>query len=137
LKSQFSDREGAFSPDGKWLAYSSNESGEYKIYVVPFPGPGGKWQVSPAGGVGPRWRRDGAEVFYLSSENRLMAAAVSASGSSFEVGVVQPLFDVRSYGVFARYDVTADGQRFVVPYEAGQPTTAMTLVVNWPTALGL
>ena len=56
-ESQFSEREAAVSPEGKWLAYCSNESGEYKVYVVPFPGPGGKWQVSPGGGSSPRWRR--------------------------------------------------------------------------------
>jgi Tol biopolymer transport system component len=125
----------SFSPDGKWVAYSSNESGEYKVYVVPFHGSGGKWQISPGGGNDPRWRRDGKEIFYLSLDNKLTAAEVSANGSSFEVGSVHALFETQTYGIFARYDVTADGQRFVIAYEAGQPTTAITLVVNWPAEL--
>ncbi len=134
-KSQFAEREAAFSPDGKWVAYCSNESGDYKVYVVPFPGPGGKWQVSPAGGCGPRWRRDGKEIFYISSDNKMTATEVKPSGSSFEVGATHALFATRAYGVFGRFDVSADGQRFAIPYEAGQPTAAITLVVNWPAEL--
>ncbi len=134
-ESPFSEREAAFSPDGKWLAYISNESGEYKVYVVPFPGPGGKWQVSPGGGYSPRWRRDGRELFYFSSDNKLMAAEVRTSATIIEIGAVKTLFETRSYGVFARFDATADGQRFLVPYEAGQPGTAITLVVNWTADL--
>ncbi len=134
-ETQFSEREAAFSPDGKWLAYVSNESGEYKVYVAPFPGPGGKWQVSPGGGYSPRWRRDGRELFYFSPDNRLMAADVRASATSVEVGAVKTLFETRSYGVFGLFDVTADGQRFIVPYEAGQPGTSIALVVDWPADL--
>jgi serine/threonine protein kinase/Tol biopolymer transport system component len=134
-KSQFAEREAGFSPGGEWVAYCSNESGDYKVYVVPFPGPGGKWQVSPAGGCGPRWRRDGKEIFYLSSDNKMMATEVQANGSSFEVGATHALFGTRPYGVFGRFDVSADGQRFAIPYEAGQPSAAITLVVNWPAEL--
>ncbi len=134
-ESQFSEREAAFSPDGRWLAYCSNESGEYKVYVVPFPGPGGKWQVSPGGGSSPRWRRDGRELFYFSSDNKLMAAEVRASASIIEVGAIRTLFETRSYGVFNRFDVTADGQRFIIPYEPGEPSTSIALVVNWPADL--
>jgi len=134
-ESQFSEREAAFSPDGKWLAYSSNESGKYQVYVVPFPGPGGKWQVSPGGGSTPRWRRDSQEIFYLSPDDRITAAEVSAHGSSIEIGAIRSLFETRPYGPFGRFDVTADGQRFIVPYEAGTSTTAITLVVNWPEEL--
>ena len=134
-QSQFAEREASFSPDGKWVAYCSNESGDYKVYVVPFAGPGGKWQVSPGGGCGPRWRRDGKELFYLSSDSKMMAAEVKASGSSFVVGTIHALFATRPYGVFGRFDVSADGQRFAIPYEAGQPNAAITLVFNWPGAL--
>jgi serine/threonine protein kinase len=133
--SQFSEREAAFSPDGKRVAYCSNESGDYKVYVVPFPGPGGKWQVSPEGGCGPRWRRDGKEIFYLSSDNKMMVTEVKSSGSSFEIGSTHALFSTRAYGVFGRFDVSADGQRFAIPFEAGQPSAAIALVVNWPTEL--
>jgi Tol biopolymer transport system component len=134
-KSQFAEREASFSPDGKWVAYCSNESGDYRVYVVPFPGTGGKWQVSPGGGCGPRWRRDGKEIFFLSADNKMTAADVKASGSGFEVGAIHTLFATRPYGVFGRFDVTADGQRFAIPYEAGQPSAAITLVVNWPAEL--
>jgi eukaryotic-like serine/threonine-protein kinase len=134
-QSQFAEREASFSPDGKWVAYCSNESGDYKVYVVPFPGAGGKWQVSPGGGCGPRWRRDGKELFYISADNKMMAAEVKASGSSLEVGAIHALFATRPYGVFGRFDVAADGQRFAVPYEAGQPSAAITLVVNWDAEL--
>jgi Tol biopolymer transport system component len=131
LQSQFTTWLSAFSPDGKWLAYCSVDSGELKVYVVPFPGPGGKWQVSPGGGCNPRWRRDGREIFYLSPDNKIMAAAVRASGSSFEIGAVQSLFETRPYRVNSAYDVSSDGQRFYIAYEAGQPNAAITLVVNW------
>ena len=133
--SQFAEREASFSPDGKWVAYCSNESGDYKVYVVPFPGAGGKWQVSPQGGCGPRWRRDGKEIFYISSDNKMMATEVKSSASSFEIGSTHELFATRPYGVFGRFDVSADGQRFAIPFEAGQPTAAITLVVNWPAEL--
>jgi len=134
-QSQFAEREASFSPDSKWVAYCSNESGEYKVYVVPFSGSGGKWQVSPGGGCGPRWRGDAKEIFYLSSDNKMMAAEVKASASSIEVGPIHPLFGTRPYGVFGRFDVSADGQRFAIPYETGQPSAAITLVMNWPAEL--
>jgi Tol biopolymer transport system component len=134
-KSEFSEREASFSPDGKWLAYCSNESGVYRVYVVAFPGPGGKWQVSPDGGCGPRWRRDGKEIFYLSLDNKLMASEVNAGGSSFRVGATRALFATRAYGVFGKFDASADGQRFLIPYETEQPNAAITLVVNWDARL--
>jgi eukaryotic-like serine/threonine-protein kinase len=134
-QSQFAEREAAFSPDGKWVAYCSNESGEYKVYVVPFPNSGGKWQVSPVGGCGPRWRRDSKEIFYISLDNKMMATQVKINGSSFEVGATSTLFATRPYGVFGRFDVTADGQRFLIPFEAGQASTAITLVTNWSADL--
>ena len=135
MQSTFSAREASFSPDGKWLAYCSNESGEYRVYVVPFPGPGGKWQVSLGDGRGPLWRRDGKEIFYLSADNKLMTAKVEASGSSFAAGEAHVLFDSHSYGVFGRYDASADGQRFIVVYEGNRPSTTLTSVVNWTADL--
>jgi len=128
----------ALSADGKWLAYSSQESGRPEIYVVPFSqGRGGKWQVSTGGGNWPRWRHDGKELFYLSLDKKIMSAEISADGSSLLVGKVAPLFQVNvatSLGWF--YDVSADGKRFVVlnqdPRQAAEP---LTLVVNWPALL--
>ncbi|HEV2297591.1 MAG TPA: protein kinase [Candidatus Acidoferrales bacterium] len=127
-----------FSPDGKWLAYTSSESGRFEVYVTPFPGPGGKWEVSTAGGWFPQWRRDGRELFYVSLDYKIMAAEVKGNGSSFEVGGVRPLFETRPYfGLYTAnlFDVTADGQRFIVPYEAQQTNSTMTLVANWPAIL--
>jgi serine/threonine protein kinase len=135
LQSQFTQLNARFSADAKWVAYCSNESGEFKVYVVPFPGPGGKWQVSAGSGCTARWRRDGKELFYLSFDNKLMAADVKASGTSFDVGALHTLFETRPYSGLGSFDATADGQRFVVISESGQPTAAITLVVNWTADL--
>ena len=135
LRSEFSARDTSFSPDGRWVAYCSNESGEYKVYIAPFPGPGGKWLVSTGPGYSPRWRRDGREVFYFSTDNELVAVDVKPEPNRVEVGTPHKLFETFSYGVFGRFDVSADGQRFIVPYEQGEPSTSITLVVNWPADL--
>jgi len=136
LQSQFTAFLSVFSPNGKWLAYCSTESGEQKVYVVPFPGPGGKWQVSPGGGCYPRWRRDGKELFYLSPDNKIMAAEVKTEGLGFSIGAVNPLFETRAYrSQFGGFDVAADGQRFIICYEPGQPNVAITLIENWDAEL--
>jgi Tol biopolymer transport system component len=126
-----------FSPDGKWLAYSSSESGRFEVYVTPFPGPGGKWQVSTEGGWFPQWGRNGRELFYVSPDSKLMSAEVKANGSTLEVGAVRSLFETRPYfGLYTAnlFDVTKDSQRFIVNYEP-QSNSAFTLVVNWPAHL--
>ncbi len=136
LQTQFNEGFGRFSPDGRWVAYLSNESGRYEIYVAGFPGPGGKWQISTAGGQRPRWRRDGNEIFYLSLGNNLMAAAVNGKGSTFEVGAVKQLFQTRATRLGNRYDVSADGQRVLVitaPEQAGSAPIAV--VLNWTAGL--
>jgi len=136
LQSQFTSFLSAFSPDGKWLAYCSSESGEQKVYMVPFPGPGGKWQVSSGGGCYPRWRHDAKELFYLSPDNKVMAIAVNAGGSSFGTAAITALFGTPIYRtLYGAYDVTADGQRFIIPYEPGQSNTVITLVENWDAEL--
>ena len=136
LQFPFTTYLSAFSPNGKWLAYCSTESGDQRVYVVPFPGPGGKWQVSPSGGCFARWRRDGKELFYLSADNKIMAAEVKTDGSSFAIGAVKPLFETRVYrSSLGGYDVAADGQRFIICYEPGQPNIAITLVENWDAEL--
>jgi len=135
LQTQFILQRATFSPDGKWLAYCSTESGENKVYVVPFPGPGGKWQVSPGSGCVPHWRHDGREIFYLTSDNKMMATEVTANGSSFEIGADHALFETRPNRMFGAYDITGDGQRFFVAYEPLQQNTAITLVLNWDAEL--
>lgn len=137
-QSNFNEGYARFSPNGKWVAYCSDESGENRVYVVPFQGPGGKVQMSSGGGCRPRWRRDGKELFYLSSDNKVMAVKVETTGSSFQAGAVQVLFEARSSDNFESYDVTADGQRFIVAQDKVEPNpanTAITLFANWDAAL--
>ncbi len=139
LQTRFSEEDGQFSPDGRWIAYKSNESGRYEVYVVPFPGPAGKWKVSTAGGETPRWRRDGKELFFLSG-TAMVSANVNGSGNTFAVGRSQRLFDAHlgdrdnvehSYGVFA------DGQRFLIALVAAdQPAEApIRVITNWTSLL--
>ena len=139
LHSQFSQLQGRFSPDGRWMAYCSNESGEYKVYVVPYPGPGGKWLISHGPGCGPRWQRDGKEIYYISSDKRLMAVQVKASGKGFEVGATNSLFDTVAYtaeeNYFGNFDVTPDGAHFVLITNDVQIGGALTLVQNWNAGL--
>jgi eukaryotic-like serine/threonine-protein kinase len=136
LQTPFNEYDGQFSPDGRWVAYVSDESGKDEVYVTPFPGPGGKWQISTAGGTFPRWRRDSTEIFYLAPDNKLMAAAVNGKGSSFEVGAVKPLFEARALDPTRnRFAVSADGQRFLMN-SAPQTTSApITVVLNWAAGL--
>jgi dipeptidyl aminopeptidase/acylaminoacyl peptidase len=136
VQTQFSETNGQFSPDGRWVVYASSESGRYEIYAAPFPGPRGKWQISTGGGIFPRWRRNGTEIYYLALDNKLMAAAVNEKGPSLEVGAVKPLFDTRAIGVRYAYDVTADGQRFLINSFPTQSASApITVVVNWTAGL--
>ena len=132
----FGQALGVFSPDIRWVAFCSTESGEQRVYVVPFPGPGGKWQVSSGSGCMPRWRQDGKEIFYLSGDSKIMSVQVRANGASFESGTVRPLFETRLYrSLNGGFDVTGDGQKFILAYEIGQPEAAITLVENWDAEL--
>jgi len=144
LAAPYGEFDGAFSPDGRWLAYGSNETTRNEIYVVPFDGrppadpanPAGKWQVSVAGGNLPRWRRDGKELYYIAPDRTLMAVEVDGRGKEFVVGKARPLFRTRSSaGVFGWYDVLPDGQRFVMTNREEEATNPATLVVNWPAEL--
>jgi Tol biopolymer transport system component len=121
-------RNAQFSPDGRWMAYASTETGSMEIYVSPFPSANGKWQVSSGGGEEPRWRQDGKELFYLSADGKMMAVAVTA-GVSFEAGSPVALFQTRrrqeigSQDVFS-YDVSGDGQRFLILTRADAASAA-------------
>ena len=137
LRTEFNEQAPQFSPDGHWIAYQSNESGRYEVYVALFPGPGGKRQVSPAEGTLPRWRADGKELFYRAAGNRLMAAEVDTKGGAFEVKKVEPLVGPMVGPTGSDYyDVSADGQRFLtlVPVE-GKTDTPLTVVQNWTAGL--
>lgn len=137
LQSPFSETEGRFSPDGRWVAYVSNETGSTEVYVTRFPGPGGKRRVSTAGGNYPRFRSDGNELFYVSRDGKLMAVSVNGQGQEFVVNTERALFTMHgpASGRYP-YDVSLDGQRFLVNtvVEAAIPSP-ITLVVNWAAAL--
>jgi Tol biopolymer transport system component len=124
-----------FSPNGRYVAYQSDETGRFEIYVAAFPGPGSRWQISQSGGVEPRWSRDGKELFYFAPDNRLMAARVETDGTSFEVGVIQPLFQARSMGFTYRYDVANDGKRFLVVAGMPQDLSPIMILTNWTAEL--
>src|SRR6185436_17514560 len=106
----------AFSPDGRWVAFSSTaESDVPEVYVTRFPMSGQAWRVSADGGTQARWRRDGKELFYLSPNRELMAASITLENDSVTVTRVEPLFTLRfPYGAYHAFDVTKDGQRFLV-----------------------
>ena len=145
LKTPFEEREGQFSPDGNWIAYQSNESGRFEIYVQPFPAPGGKFQISANGGAQPRWNKNGKEIFYVSLDSKMMAAPVKSSpdGRSLETGTPAVLFPVRIAGGPVpgsnkqQYAVSSDGQRFLVNLAAdeGAPSP-ITLIYNWTPQAG-
>jgi serine/threonine protein kinase/Tol biopolymer transport system component len=129
-----------FSPDGRWMAYASNETGSMEIYVSSFPSGNGKWQVSSAGGQEPRWRQDGKELFYLSADGKMMAVAVT-TGASFEAGSPVALFQthrrqpISAQDVFS-YDVTADGQRFLISTKVEEANSApLSVLLNWASEM--
>jgi len=133
LETSFSAVGPDLSPDAKFLAYQSNESGRYEVYVQPFPDGGAKRQVSTKGGSQPRWRGDGKEIFYVEGAT-LMAVSVTTS-PAFSIGAAQPLFEdgPAFEGRGQQYDVTLDGQRFVVVETLGDGDAgaAIHVVQNW------
>ncbi len=137
VQTQFVEVEPQLSPDGKWLAYSSNESGAFETYVTPFPGGGAKWQVSTSGGGAPRWRGDGKELYFYSNRTRLMAVDVAAEGTSVTLGTPHELFAASAQdGPTGPYDVTRDGKKFLInSYFTSDGTESLTLVVNWTAEL--
>jgi Tol biopolymer transport system component len=142
LETAFSEGGAAFSPDGRWLAYASNESGRYEVFVQSFPNAGGRWQISKDGAVHPRWRGDSKELFYYASDGRLMAVPIKGD-TAIEAGAPVPLFAARmlggpavTLGLKQQYDVTRDGQRFLLLAPVGEEKPASTaVVVNWMSAL--
>jgi len=127
------ERQGSLSPDGRWLAYVSNESGRSEIYVEPVPGPGGRRQVSSDGGEEPRWVRNGREITYRNG-TRMMSAPVQMQ-PTFQAGKPVELFDRkfdRGFGV-AGYDVTPDGQTFVMTRSEHAAPTEIRVVMGWPS----
>lgn len=127
--------DGNFSPDGRWLAYFSDETGQPEVYVVPFPRRGGKYQISHGGGWIVRWDKKG-DLFFLSIGNQLMKAELNLSGQSLQVEALRPLFQVNLADTPAPlFDVTADGQRFLAVTPARAESSSISLLLNWPTLL--
>jgi WD40 repeat protein len=139
--SPFSELEPALSPDGRWVAYASNEAGTSEVYVRPFPNTdAGRWQVSNGGGSDPRWSPDGKQLFFLDGTNRLYAATIAA-GQTFSVPELKPLFDASRYawdGFHQLYDVTKDGRFIFLAAAASQNDRGAKLVEveNWFAELG-
>jgi Tol biopolymer transport system component len=140
VESPFDKIHGRVSPDGRWMAYATNDTGIYQIVVQSFPDPtGGKWQVTAQGGVEPKWRHDGRELYYLALDGKLMAVPVRG-GPTFEVGTPIPLFETPLTVTRPiasrdrRYDVAADG-RFLIVAPIQSAAAPVTVVVNWTTAL--
>jgi eukaryotic-like serine/threonine-protein kinase len=136
-----------FSPNGRWVAYTSRESGRAEVYVAPFEAtkylngsvadgaPRGKWQISNDGGSIPRWRGDGRELFYIGLQNTVMAVEVEGKGTSFEVGRARSLF-VAPVSPFAiSYDVTPDGKRFAMSVLPEEENLPLTIISNWTARL--
>jgi eukaryotic-like serine/threonine-protein kinase len=132
VRTQFSEDEGIFSPDGKWVAYESDESGRSEVYVRPFPGPGTAFPISTGGGANPRWSRDRKELYFVAPDSMLMAAPVTARGAAFVAGTPQPLFRSHIIPAFGRqqYDVSRDG-RFLILTELEVPAEPIHILLNW------
>ena len=141
LATPFTEAQGQFSPDGKWIAYVSNESGRTELYVRPFTPrveTGGKWMVSNAGAYQPHWNRSGKELLYLNPTNKVMSVEVDGSGASFKAGIPKPLFDLPIYPAAGfttmtpYWDLSPDGQRILA---INQPVISgpapVTVVTNW------
>jgi Tol biopolymer transport system component len=134
IRTQFNEQNGRFSPDGHWIAYESDESGHFEIYVAPFPGPGSKRQISTSGGRFPRWRADGKEIFYLATDLRLTVAEVAIKGNQIQTGEVHPLFALPMNGA-GQYDASADGQRILAITPRQSASEPLTIIQNWPAGL--
>jgi Tol biopolymer transport system component len=147
VQTSFDEVHGQFSPDGRWLAYASNESGRYEVYARSFPDAGGKFQLSTGGGIYPRWRRDGRELYYITPDNRMMAVPIELAPATRTLNPGSPvaLFASRlatqgsaglaGFGSKAQYAVARDG-RFLLNVAAEDTTSPITIVLNWSAALG-
>ena len=139
LQTQFDEEHGRFSPDGHWVAYSSNESGRQEVYVQPFPATGAKFQVSSGGGREPHWRKDGTELFYIGEGRTLTAVSVTLGSKGFQAEQPKHLFPLSILSNFIigrNYEVSNDGQRFLTPIiPDGGSAPPLTVDLNWQAML--
>jgi Tol biopolymer transport system component len=142
LQTDFNESQAQVSPNGRWIAYTSDETGRSEVYLQSFPHAGSKRQVSSAGGVQPRWRRDGQELFYLAPDAELMAVPVKGE-TDLEIGRANALFRTQLPTSATggppewrtSYDVTEDGQKFLLTNPPEQQNPPITVILNWPTVL--
>ena len=137
LHSDFNESQGHFSPDGRWIAYVSDESGRREVYVQAFPLSGAKWQISTEGGNHPRWRRDGKELFYFAPDQKLMAVEISAD-STLRLGKPAPLFEAHYFNIpISPYSPSADGRKFLIntPVDEETNVNPVTVILNWTALL--
>ena len=135
IRSRFQEHMGSLSPDGRYLAYTSDETGRTEVYVVTFPDVSDKWTISTSGGTAPRWQQDGSELFFLDASGMLVSVPVMR-GKGFDAGVAKPLFELQAVSTDGwTYAVSADGQRILAARSTGAATTAITMVVNWTALL--
>jgi dipeptidyl aminopeptidase/acylaminoacyl peptidase len=134
-QSTHNERDGQFSPDGRWIAFESDETGRPEIYLQPFPGPGTKVRVSTNGGRQVRWRRDGQELFYMAADNTLMSVPVLHPIAASTLSAPVPLFKTRTVPLSAiarqQYVVSPDGQRFLIDTRDEASAAPITLILNW------
>jgi Tol biopolymer transport system component len=126
------------APDGRWIAFATDDSGRVEVYVTSFPNPVERWQLSTAGGTMPRWRKDGKELFYVSLDGKLMSVDIQG-GKGFQAGIPKPLFEIAVPSEFLHgygfYDVTADGQRFLMKLPADLSAPPLRLIASWTALL--
>ena len=141
LQTPFNEHHGHLSPDGRWMAYASDESGRWEVYIGEFPGGGGRWQVSAGGGVEPRWRPDGKELFYVSPDRTVMAVTMQFNQRLVLPAAPRPLFRAR-FGEFGAvifrpvYAPSHDGNKFLVNVVVEETTASpVTMILNWPAAM--
>ena len=135
IATDFNNNLGQFSPDGRWVAYVSNESGRNEIYAVAFPNPAARFQISSGGGDNPQWRGDGKELFYTDPDSKIVAVDFTSRGDTLEIGTPHALWQPRLIAVNPPYAATSDGKRFLANEQPLQSTSQLTVVFNWDAAL--
>jgi WD40-like Beta Propeller Repeat len=137
VQTNFNERLAQFSPDGRWIAYESNESGRFEVYAQAFPTSGGKWQISTNGGAMARWGRDSKELFYVGLDGRLMATpiTVASGGGALQPGTPVPLFMTHIGGAVQGTNrhqyMVSPGQRFLMNSITEEATSPITVILNW------